>query len=377
MKNKAACWILSILFVMAVIFPGLMMITGFRTGQGTAENRVLAELPEFSFSGITEYPKKFDEFINDQFPFRSKLTSWYGLMAYTLQASPNEKVVLGDKGWLFYNYTEDGAALNTLLGRNSLSEERVGAIAAWLQEKADRLEAKGIEFLVFVAPDKERIYAELLSGKYGQPSENRPLRQITEYLEKKTGVRIVYPYEALRSAKEEMPGDTLYYRMDTHWNDLGAYIGIKALADETGIASFPPVAQVRVAYEESEQSARDLADMMGIGSYLGTDRVYSVRQYTDYPESEKTSWDYIVTNEDFYGSVRTENSRGDDRKLLVIRDSFGTAMIPYFAAQFKQTVQTHLRSFSWADIEKEQPDIVIYEIVERSLPVIDLIPEIR
>ena len=60
MKNKAACWILSILFVMAVIFPGLMMITGFRTGQGTAENRVLAELPEFSFSGITEYPKKFE-----------------------------------------------------------------------------------------------------------------------------------------------------------------------------------------------------------------------------------------------------------------------------------------------------------------------------
>ena len=52
-------------------------------------------------------------------------------------------------------------------------------------------------------------------------------------------------------------------------------------------------------------------------------------------------------------------------------------MIPYFAAQFKQTVQTHLRSFSWADIENEQPDIVIYEIVERSLPVIDLIPEIR
>lgn len=377
MKGKVVCWMLVILFVTVVVFPGLIMIAGYRSDQNTAENRVLAEMPEFSLSRFSEYPEQFDLFVNDHFPFRVQLTSAYSLMGYLLQSSLNENVILGDDGWLFYNNINDGAAFNTLYGRVVWNEERIVSAAEWLQEKADRLKSKGIDFLVLIPPDKERIYAEKLQRKYGEASENRPVKQLLEYIENQTDVRMVYLLDALQDAKRERPEDTLYYKLDTHWNDLGAYFGVSRLAEELGIDPFPPVTETQVIYEESEQSARDLADMMGIGKYLGRDRIYSVHGYSDSPEKEKTSWDYIVTNEDFYGSVRTENDEGDSRKLLVIRDSFGTAMIPYFATKFQQTVQIHQKSFSWSDIEKEEPDIVIYEIVERSLPVIDWIPEIR
>lgn len=44
-----------------------------------------------------------------------------------------------------------------------------------------------------------------------------------------TNVTVICPYEELISYKELNPDRILYHKMDTHWNDLGAYIGTCAL----------------------------------------------------------------------------------------------------------------------------------------------------
>src|SRR5690606_25145913 len=56
---------------------------------------------------------------------------------------------------------------------------------------------------------------------------------------------------------------------------------------------------------------------------------------------------------------------------LIFRDSFFTALVPYFSRQFKRSTYiwnrldfTTLSEF----VEKERPDIVIDQVVERTLP---------
>ena len=60
-------------------------------------------------------------------------------------------------------------------------------------------------------------------------SEKDNTDQIVEYLKTNTDIRVVYPYEELMRFKEKYPDEPLYYHLDTHWNELGAYIGAKAL----------------------------------------------------------------------------------------------------------------------------------------------------
>lgn len=55
-------------------------------------------------------------------------------------------------------------------------------------------------------------------------------------------------------------------------------------------------------------------------------------------------------------------------KLLVFQDSFGEALLKFLSYHFRESVFIQSDSYSSAIIEKESPDVVIFEIVERYAP---------
>lgn len=84
--------------------------------------------------------------------------------------------------------------------------------------------------------------------------------QIVDYLKKHTDVRIVYPYGEMLDAKKEVKED-LYYSADTHWNQIGGYVGASCLLKELGIET-KPLKDLTIT--KKDHHIGDLSKMLGL-----------------------------------------------------------------------------------------------------------------
>lgn len=93
-----------------------------------------------------------------------------------------------------------------------------------------------IYFMVFIAPDKEEIYSDILPKQY-QLTWPDPLDYLVTYLhENAPDLPVIYPKQALLDARndEKYEGANLYFSDDSHWNHIGASIGTRVLAQAVG-----------------------------------------------------------------------------------------------------------------------------------------------
>ena len=173
-----------------------------------------------------------------------------------------------------------------------------------------------------------------------------------------TDVRVVYPYDDLIDMKQSLGNVVLYHKTDTHWNELGGYIGVRKLLEELDI-EIPNILGSEVELEEKKSNQSDLADMLNLGDYLDIGVEYSVVGYAKIENLE-------LVKDEFFGEIIYRNKNSNAKKLLVCRDSFGTAMTRILASQFNESVFLHRNSYVESESIKEHNlDIVVYEVVER------------
>lgn len=350
---KQKIWIAAF-FLMICCVQLFWLVAGKYAGSETYENRAAAEKPVFTLAEAEGFPAAYEAYYNDHLPFRSQLI-WLNseIEYYMFGNSSNQNVIKGKDGWLFYNSSADDNPIEAYKGMDLFTEEELAQIADNLTHTEAVLQEKGISFVLFIAPNKERIYPEKLPGYYGAPAQEYRTKQLIEYLEEKTDIRVVYPYEELMAAKEKYP-QQLYYRLDTHWNYIGAYIGSSALLQELGIEMAPLEA---LTVTETEPTICDLADMLSLRDQLNTDPDYVVSGYDTH---------HLVTDtHDLTGAYRYHCEGADPRRLFMLRDSFADAMDDFVASQFDVSCMVHYSSYDHTLVDQEQPDIFVYETVER------------
>ena len=156
------------------------------------------------------------------------------VVAYKFKQSSSDKVVIGNHGWLFYK--GDTNPVEQSMGYwNLFTDEQLKTIADNLMSSKKVLENMGIEFILYIAPNKETIYKKEIPDYYELKSKTTCTDQLIKYLKENTDIRIVYPKAELLQAKSEEPDRLLYHKLDTHWNYAGAYIGAISLAKELGL----------------------------------------------------------------------------------------------------------------------------------------------
>lgn len=321
----------------------------------TGENRVLAPFPTLTPETIAAFPGAWEAWYDDHLPFRKQLVGLNNLLSYhVFRTSTHDNVVLGRDGWLFYDNPQDGDPMGQYTGSLVYTEAEMASIADHLMRFRDAMEAQGREFVVFVAPNKARVYSEQLPDRYGEPAWDNPVDALVEYLSMNTDLRVVTAIDALLHTRHQQPELPLYYATDTHWNALGAYVGAQALLWELGY-ELPPLSEVEIV--DVSDYGGDLAVMLGLGDSLRHDRIYGL---TGYAEHFPT-----ILQEDFHTAFRYRTEGADDRSLFVIRDSFCTAMAHYLATQFSSSCMAHLSTFTPDMISAEDPDVVVYEMAER------------
>ncbi len=326
-------------------------------GSPNNENREMAPRPELTLESYPNYSTDYTSYFNDNLQFRNSLITLNSAIDYfCFKKSSSSYVIIGDEDYLFYSRTDDGDPVSCYQGRNLYDEASLRAIADNCIAQRDFLAEQGKEFVIFIAPNKERVYSELMPDRYGEPAEDYAVKQIYEYLKANTDLRVVYAYDELMKAKSEI-GTSLWYKTDTHWNSVGGYVGAKALLRELGI-DMPEVSDDVISITAGDHKAGDLASMLNLTKQLeGRDYVYTVEGYDDH-NSENLEWN------DF-GVISYHAENADPRKVYFIRDSFIWGMAPYIGSQFNDSYLQYNGQYSYDDLMAQNPDVVVYEVVER------------
>lgn len=357
MQKKIGPKIILMAFLTVICFSRLFWIFLEKYVDTTNyENREMAAQPRFTIDGYKTYAEEYENWFNDNIPFRNNLISLNtSIDFFVFNMSTNDRVIKGKNNWLFYGDVDDGDPVSCYQGTNLLSEENLQVIAKNCIRQRDFLEGQGKEFVLFIAPNKERIYSENMPDKYGNPAENYRALQVYNYLKENTDLRVVYPYDELIRAKKVR--DAIYYKTDTHWNEIGGYVGASALLLELGI-EMPDILSDDITVTKTNDRAGDLAGMLNLTKQLQkTDSDYSVEGYDNH-RMENVEWEFSTIF-----SYKAVNA--DPRTIYVIRDSFSTAMAPYIGSQFSETYLRHNGTYSYEELEALDPDIVVYEAVER------------
>jgi hypothetical protein len=324
------------------------------------ENRKLATLPPppHDLAQLRAWPKSMDSYVSDNFPARKQLIAGLNYLRFRLGVSGTERVIIGRDGWLYYdNGTHFGAARND----PPYSDDQA---RAWLQGLAGRtewLQARGVRHLLLMPSDKEFILPQHGPGWYKGPDPNRPAALLLRLNAIAQAGDIVYPAAVLQ--QQARWGLNVYNPVETHWTGLGAYAGYVAVMQRLaadGLTDGPrPLDSFREVTDDPFKP-RNLVQMLGIASFVDADYPQFVdpalTPKTRFP-TEKTDWTALQVIDT--GAVGKP-------VLLMVRDSFSLALLPFLEPHFSRIVLAHHQDGVWRPelIERFKPDVVIFEVIE-------------
>lgn len=352
--RKVLNYIFVVLFLAVCIIP--LIFSNKKAGMiSTVENRALAEFPKvFNDDGAVnpELKTGFNSWLNDNIGFRDTLMSINTKIQYTLFDKINsEKVILGKNEWLFYQ-GEEGISINDYQAKTLYTEKQLKKILNNVTELQKWCDDNGMEFVLMLMPNKEHIYREYMPDGIEEVHEEKNIDLVVDYIRENSDIKVVYPKEELLKAKEKYG---VYFKYDTHWNDLGAYEGYKALMAALNITP--------VSFENIETREYNDGDLANIAMLSGMTKAYD-ENFISYSGTVETLYDDKNGN-NAYQKYRYNNGHG---KIFFMGDSFRDALKPMLSRTFEYADFVHRDTEIFDEVLKEKPDIFVYQMVERYVP---------
>ncbi len=355
MKNKMIFFLFFLLLIApTVTFP----FVKDHIDSENHENRVFAEKPELSLRTITDFPQQFDDYFSDHLPYKNQLVmtntmknDFLGVGTTAIEYMTGSMVIKGKDNWLFYN-AEKQQSFNDYICNNLYEEAELAEIAEGyvrLQEKLK--EAYGAELVILFAANKEQIYPEYMPSSIVPTGSYSRTDQLVDYLNSHTSVPVLYTKEALKKEKE---GHQLFYKYDTHWNNLGGFVGGQVL-NEYFHGEYVSLDEVTCKATKTNVSG-DLARMLSMGNVYNDDSEWKVKGYKKDVKVEKSRDE----NNDY---IFSSNAK-DKRSLLIYTDSFGYAMLGLAKDYANVRFSRNTDDFKYY-CDTMHPDAVVLEMVER------------
>ena len=295
---------------------------------------------------------------NENLPFKDNLIKLNSLIDFFIFNKSSLKTVLkGKNNWLFYASKTDGDPIGCYKGENLVNEDDLKIIKNNIKKQKLTLRKMGIDFVIFIAPNKERIYYENMPIE--PPAENYFVKQLINYLNENSKIKIIYPYNELMDAKQTF-NKNIYYKTDSHWNYIGSYAGVEKLLEEINVNTLK---NKKIIISKGSPKEGDLSNMIKLNKildnidyyyYINEEEFFTKETFDSISECNKRETQTFV------------NKDGIKKSVLIIRDSFGCGMLPYLKNIFQQISFIYKDNFSKQQILDLKPDIIIYETVERA-----------
>lgn len=257
----------------------------------------------------------------------------------------------GDEQNVGYWLVVEGQAVQLF----KFEKENFNFYADILNRYRDRLD-EGVALYSMIAPsNSEFVQLKRYSGV--TDSQNEALRYLNGRFE--PGIASVNVYDALN----RHDGEYLYFRTDHHWTALGAYYAYCAFMETRGERPVPLGRYRQMdlegflgsSYSKTlDKSLEQNPDTLSV--YLPFTE-YEFTQYygAEARESKVIDLQYADSKTDKYlvfissgggtwGLIRTKVANG--RKILVVKDSFGNALVPFLLPHYEEIYVVDSRFYS-------------------------------
>lgn len=358
----------SAIFIIFLALP-LLFIRWNGAEYSSEEKRMLAGTPAFFLEDHTWNPNVGSEikgWFEDHIGFRSQFVRLYAETKFRFfRQSPSEKVHIGKDGWYYYTQDEN---LEIALGTYTLTPEMLEQILWRHLAVRDKLQARGIDYVIVLPTSKVSIYPEYLRCGNGEVRQT-PVDIVADYLEEHSDLKVIRLKDALLEAKKE---HQVYYKTDTHWTQVGAYAAYREMIyklQEWGYCKNEPV---DVTFESAEYRG-EFSDMMGLDLPLDQieNIVISNKSALLNPETEQYArFREVVgitgnTNPCYYYFNPTVN----EPSVLMFGDSMfgGWQATDLLAENFSELSYYWGREIQENVLDVVAPDLVLYELTERYL----------
>ena len=309
----------------------------------------------------TSFSEQLDNYMNKKLPARSHLLNAADTLTGGAFGAKTANVIPGKDGWLFFGGTE-----NNYLDRDAMTDDELRSAVVTLSLIQENVKSKGGSFVFVPMPNKNEIYPEYMPSRYIKAEEN-DLSRLTEML-RQSDVNFLDMKQVLLDNKSL----GLYHKNDSHWNYLGAFIGYDAIMNALGREH---KTYADADYTTSYSWRGDIYDMIyPEGDYLDKQYTFNI-DFDEYrfviPQTQDSegqlkifmSNDAEKNHDDRFAVQKVKPTT--KRKLYMVRDSFGRALLPfmidnYDQALFARTTIPELQSVG------PMTDMV-YELVERNL----------
>lgn len=370
MDRRNSQILITVIFVISLILP--VAFADYEGGKiSITERRYLTKFPVIfdDNNNISRSIKSdFESWLGDNLYLRLAMTKIKGLIDFRVfKVSPTNLVHVGEEGWFFYTNDKN---IQIAQGTNTPSTELLEKIKTNQVAIQKALKARGIVYVLVLTPSKVSIYPEYIRGSQYETRETY-IDIVANYLSTNTTIPVINLKPALLNAKKD---SQVYLKTETHWNEVGAYIGYSTIIQSLSSLGINVTQPVQISTTEGLYSG-EFSQMMGVPNLIPPEPMLrtvinapkavlldvgpKVEALRSYAQSKSLLSDYLV-------SYRCSDC---NKNLLLLGDSFfNTWNIPQlFAENFNALdyVPTDQVTLNLVDIT--MPDIVILERTERFL----------
>ena len=324
--------ILAILFAAALLFGMGMFIFGEKQTFSENENKNLAQFPELSFQSLEsgDFTADLEEYMKDQFPARDSLM----------------KIKTGAQ--LLAGYKKIG---DVHIGKQRLFQQvdlpDSSSFAASSGKLFSALENKSIVTSVILLPSACEIYKEELPSFTKTIDEKA---EIDSILSKINCDNAINPTDMLTEKKQE---NNLFYLTDHHWTAYGAFYTYElfcktlgkstAALDEYGSVTLSNSFKGTLYSTVLDDSRADTVEKLENKS-ISFD-AYMTKNATKEPEpfeyyaveflEKKDKYSYFGGGNFPLVVLESKNSQTKD-EIVVVKDSFANAFVPFLAENYSK-----------------------------------------
>ena len=326
--------ILTAMFCVFIFGFGIAFIFLPKESFSENEKRSLAEMPKLTAASLTngQFESGFEKYLNDHFPFREGFAAADAYYMLCTGRNGSNGIYKGKDGYLF---TKPAS------GADSPLKENVSALQSF---------AKNTQIMttMLLIPSSGYIMSDKLPQNHLEYKDGEIIESVHKAVE--SDIRWVDIPSKFTASKDS---GQIYYKTDHHYTTYGAYLAYEAFCEEHGLEPF-----------------KDYT-IESYGGFYGTS--YSKSAFWNEPSESLEVWRYpsnayVEMNGQVYNSIwfdehlqnmdkypvflngnqpfeRIINPDADGGKILLLKDSYAHALVPFLARHYRQIDMVDLRYY--------------------------------
>jgi alginate O-acetyltransferase complex protein AlgJ len=334
-----------------------------------SENRKFNDSLSISINKLDNFPKDFEGYLSDNFAFRTPLIAFSKETKFRyFKVSPDKnKIIIGKKNRYFIANDH----LRIYEGEIPFDKGWLDTLETEWTRRKHYLDSLGIPVRFVIAPIAHEIYPEELPNNILKRKGDDPITLSAKRLNKRYPHLVFNPIPVLLANKAK---GKLYYELDNHWTENGGFLVAKTLLQEIKRDNYPNLDLSLLNKFTWEKTNRNIGHFVNVLAV--EDLQESILLVDKYPpgveELPVLSLDFHkegVSVKDQQAHFRSKNCKNKLR-VLVIRDSFGEALMPAIAACFGESLfifDSWKYQLNKSIIENYKPDLVIFVTYEEKL----------